>query len=437
MKSVLIITIVIILLIPIPSFAQVEPEPEPICGRGTELINGICRIIPSSVDSSSSSNNDEWTWNEYKDAFGALIDTHQYADALKLNDDAKWYFGIDDHITLLLDKHHVLSKLSLHKEALDVIKEFEKKHNSLQTEAQKEANFLHNAWKYEESKSLYSLGKYSSAIKVAEEAILELEGKRFGYGTDLTVVGNSATVIALSSEKQGNQDRATQFFNLASQNFVIRNLDCYKANYLMEMGNYEQAIQVVDNAPVDTKCGTITEQVSLQDTKTESLKRLKVIEPSGVKLSNSDIICGKGTIEKNGQCVVDTSKQLEPKSSKGGGCLIATATYGSELAPQVQQLRELRDNSLLATESGTNFMNSFNDVYYSFSPIIADYERENPIFREAVKIAITPLLSSLSIMEHADSESKVLGIGISVIMLNIGMYFGIPTIAVIVIKNRL
>jgi len=205
----------------------------------------------------------------------------------------------------------------------------------------------------------------------------------------------------------------------------------------MEMGNYEQAIQVVDNAPVDTKCGTITEQVSLQDTKTESLKRLKVIEPSGVKLSNSDIICGKGTIEKNGQCVVDTSKQLEPKSSKGGGCLIATATYGSELAPQVQQLRELRDNSLLATESGTNFMNSFNDVYYSFSPIIADYERENPIFREAVKIAITPLLSSLSIMEHADSESKVLGIGISVIMLNIGMYFGIPTIAVIVIKNRL
>ncbi|GFN40677.1 MAG: hypothetical protein YK1309IOTA_2240001, partial [Marine Group I thaumarchaeote] len=30
----------------------------------------------------------------------------------------------------------------------------------------------------------------------------------------------------------------------------------------------------------------------------------------------------------------------------GGGCLIATATYGTELAPQVQQLRELRDSSL-------------------------------------------------------------------------------------------
>ena len=58
--------------------------------------------------------------------------------------------------------------------------------------------------------------------------------------------------------------------------------------------------------------------------------------------------------------------------SKGGGCLIATATYGSELAPQVQQLRELRDNQLLNTESGSVFMSTFNDVYYSFSPIIAD-----------------------------------------------------------------
>ena len=53
---------------------------------------------------------------------------------------------------------------------------------------------------------------------------------------------------------------------------------------------------------------------------------------------------------------------------KGGGCLIATATYGSELAPQVQKLRELRDNSLLTTTSGIQFMNTFNDAYYSFSP---------------------------------------------------------------------
>ena len=128
----------------------------------------------------------------------------------------------------------------------------------------------------------------------------------------------------------------------------------------------------------------------------------------------------------------------ELKSTEGGGCLIATATFGSELAPQVQLLREIRDNSLLGTESGTSFMNSFNGFYYSFSPIIADYERENPLFKEAVKIVITPMISSLSILNYVDidSETKVLGYGISLIILNLAMYVGIPASLIVVIRNR-
>ena len=131
-------------------------------------------------------------------------------------------------------------------------------------------------------------------------------------------------------------------------------------------------------------------------------------------------------------------KSTEKNSSEeeGGGCLIATATYGSELAPQVQQLRELRNNQLLQTESGTAFMGTFNDIYYSFSPIIADYERENPYFKEAVKLAITPMISSLSLMENAESESEVLSIGISVIVLNLGMYLGAPAIVIISIRKK-
>ena len=124
------------------------------------------------------------------------------------------------------------------------------------------------------------------------------------------------------------------------------------------------------------------------------------------------------------------------KSGNGGGCLIATATYGSEMATEVQQLRELRDNQLLNTEFGTAFITTFNDIYYSFSPIIADYERENPLFKEAVKIAITPMISSLSLMENANSESEVLGMGLSVIMLNLGMYLGVPVVVVIGIKKK-
>jgi peptidyl-prolyl cis-trans isomerase B (cyclophilin B) len=118
---------------------------------------------------------------------------------------------------------------------------------------------------------------------------------------------------------------------------------------------------------------------------------------------------------------------------EGGGCLIATATYGSEMALEVQQLRELRDNTLLQTESGTSFMSTFNDVYYSFSPIIADYERENPVFKEVVKLAITPMINSLSILNYVDmdSESSVLGYGISLILLNLGMYLGIPIFGIL------
>ena len=132
----------------------------------------------------------------------------------------------------------------------------------------------------------------------------------------------------------------------------------------------------------------------------------------------------------------NTLKLTEEKSSEeGGGCLIATATYGSEMATEVQQLRELRDNQLLNTESGTAFMTTFNDIYYSFSPIIADYERENPYFKEVVKLAITPMINSLSLMENANSESEVLSIGISVIALNLGMYLGAPAIVIISIRK--
>lgn len=116
----------------------------------------------------------------------------------------------------------------------------------------------------------------------------------------------------------------------------------------------------------------------------------------------------------------------------GGGCLIASATFGSELSPQVQQLRELRDNVVLNTESGKAFMTGFNEFYYSFSPAIADYERENSFFRDTVKIALTPLLTSLSILSYADidSEEEMLGYGLSLILLNVGMYFAIPAVAI-------
>ncbi|MGI0082128.1 MAG: CFI-box-CTERM domain-containing protein [Nitrosopumilaceae archaeon] len=120
------------------------------------------------------------------------------------------------------------------------------------------------------------------------------------------------------------------------------------------------------------------------------------------------------------------------------GCLIATATFGSELAPEVQTLRETRDNIILQTESGKAFMKAFNSIYYSFSPTVADWERENPIFKEAVKVTITPLLATLSILSYVDidSEAEMLAYGIGIISLNIGMYFVAPVFAITRLKNH-
>ncbi len=143
----------------------------------------------------------------------------------------------------------------------------------------------------------------------------------------------------------------------------------------------------------------------------------------------------------------EITEQEEPESTgsfsvvqseeEGGGCLISTATYGSEFAPQVQLLREIRDNSLLTTSSGSAFMTGFNTLYYSFSPTIADWERQSPIFREVVQIAITPLITSLSILNYVDmdSEAEVLGYGISLILLNVGMYFVAPVAIVLRLRR--
>jgi peptide/nickel transport system substrate-binding protein len=83
------------------------------------------------------------------------------------------------------------------------------------------------------------------------------------------------------------------------------------------------------------------------------------------------------------------------------GCLIATAAFGSELTPQVQYLRNFRDNYILTTASGSAFMSAFNSVYYSFSPQVADYEREQLWLQATVKAALYPLFGILAAAEHA------------------------------------
>lgn len=166
----------------------------------------------------------------------------------------------------------------------------------------------------------------------------------------------------------------------------------------------------------------------------------KFIHPGRYDLKATAIIDGEKIIGNGIFYMSSESLALykENKNNEGGGCLIATATFGSELAPQVQQLRELRDNIILNTDVGTSFMTRFNQFYYSFSPTIADWERQNPVFKETVKLAITPLITSFSILNYVDmdSEEAVLGYGIGIIIMNVGIYFVAPVLVVIRIFKR-
>lgn len=95
-----------------------------------------------------------------------------------------------------------------------------------------------------------------------------------------------------------------------------------------------------------------------------------------------------------------SSKSLNVKKK---GCIIATATYGSELSPEVQFLRDFRDNTVLNTFAGSNFMTVFNGFYYSFSPSVASTISDNEVLRGVMKAVLYPLIGALHVSSVAFS----------------------------------
>ncbi|MGI0036974.1 MAG: CFI-box-CTERM domain-containing protein [Nitrososphaera sp.] len=153
---------------------------------------------------------------------------------------------------------------------------------------------------------------------------------------------------------------------------------------------------------VMTQAGTEIYRERLQEDFGGFAKNYTFSQPGTVTFSAANIN-GEGEAVRLDLVVLQgpSNPPLQIPPQQPSGCLIATAAFGSELSPQVQYLRNFRENYILSTSSGSAFMNTFNSVYYSFSPQVADYEREQPWLLAAVKVGLYPLFGILTLSERA------------------------------------
>jgi hypothetical protein len=199
--------------------------------------------------------------------------------------------------------------------------------------------------------------------------ILSLPGEKFlfqlSWGPDIIETGVPITfVMNIQDPSTGDLVRGSSFdFVLIQDGNEIHN------NHMSsEFGTYSYEYTF-------SKAGRVTLAVNNINSERESAK--------------IDLVVQQGTTNPN--------PQQQPTQSQ---CLIATAAFGSELTPQVQYLRHFRDHYILSTASGTAFMKVFDSVYYSFSPQIAEYEREQPWMQSTVKVALYPLFGILMAAER-------------------------------------
>ena len=271
---------------------------------------------------------------------------------------------------------------------------------------------------------VYGEGDTIVIIGLVKESLLDKDNQVPVILRVLASNGNYVQMLQLMPDAQGNFSAevtaAGPLWKVAGEYTIAANYNAQSINSTFQFTGGSGAIPSSTPAPEPV----VVEEV-IEVPEPEPVVEVVAPEPE----PEPEPVCGEGTVYQNGKCVAE---------KQGGGCLIATAAFGSEMAPQVQFLREIRDGKVMMTESGTTFMAGFNQFYYSFSPAVADLERENPVFKETVKLAITPLLSSLTLLNYVDvdTEQEILGYGIGIILLNIGMYFVAPAVVIIKLVNR-
>ena len=271
------------------------------------------------------------------------------------------------------------------------------------------------------------------SIGYVELAYVHQTGMTFAYlrnGDDTAYVEPSISSIMAASSNIASQLPAARDSWEGVSIVNAPGPDSYPISSLTYLLVYGDLGRVADSI---SEAGAILHLIHWMLTEGQSYSESLLYVPLPAPISQIGID-GLASVTYNGNTVwgapAEALEEMDTAST-GGGCLIATAAFGTELAPQVQTLREVRDGVLLSTGVGTAFMSAFNSAYYSFSPTVADLETQSPELRGVIRVLIAPMLSLLSIMSYAEpgSDAHVLGFGIMVIALNVGLYVAAPASA--------
>lgn len=103
-----------------------------------------------------------------------------------------------------------------------------------------------------------------------------------------------------------------------------------------------------------------------------------IVDPSGPGGSVTSISAGSSVASSGGG-----------GGGGGGGCFIATAAFGSPVEKHVQVLKDFRDVFLLKSQPGQAFV----EMYYKYSPPVADMIARQDGLRAVVRFALMPLIA--------------------------------------------
>ena len=132
----------------------------------------------------------------------------------------------------------------------------------------------------------------------------------------------------------------------------------------------------------------------------QHINRSLELEPNNAAYLNlKGLLLWQGKKDKEGALVlIKKASELNPRDiniqhnlkaiEDPKGCFIATASFGTPVAYEINELRYWRDTRLSKSSVGRNFIKT----YYRLSPPIADLISKRPLAKKIVRNALKPLI---------------------------------------------